>query len=133
MKIIFFKIRHTNTKHNNGQTWFVSHATPTLFQSFSGIFKPFLSSLFKALSRAGEQAAASIGEDETLARLQLDEVKAAISNSEQELAKLNRCVCTRGTVNAAYKPPSLFSPRPVLGPSTCIQKIHPVITPPPGY
>lgn len=110
MKIIFFKIPHTNDKHNNGQTWLVTHATPTLFQSFSGIFKPFLSSLSKALSRAGEQAAASIGEDETLARLQLDEVKAAISNSEQELAKLNRYVCNRDAVNAAYKPPTYKSP-----------------------
>lgn len=47
-------------------------------------------SLFQALARANEQAAASAGEDETLARLQLDEIKAAISNSEQELNKLNR-------------------------------------------
>lgn len=44
----------------------------------------------EALAQAGEQAAASAGEDETLARLQLDEVNAAISNSEQELSKLNR-------------------------------------------
>lgn len=51
-----------------------------------------MSSLFQALSRAGEEAAASAGEDETLARLQLDEIKAAISNSEQELSKLNRSV-----------------------------------------
>ena len=132
MKITFFKIPYTN---NNGQTWFVSHTTPTLFQSFSGLFKPFLTSVFKALSRAGEQAAASIGEDETLARLQLDEVKAAISNSEQELAKLNRYVCNRCTVKCRLKappliktpmycppsppPPPLFSPGPFLGPSTC--------------
>ena len=47
---------------------------------------------FQALSRAGEEAATSAGEDETLARLQLDETKAAISNSEQELSKLNRSV-----------------------------------------
>jgi len=53
-------------------------------------------SLYQALAQAGEQAAASAGEDETLARLQLDEVNAAISNSEQELGKLNRFVseCT---------------------------------------
>ena len=51
-----------------------------------------------------------MGEDETLARLQLDEVKAAISNSEQELGKLNRYLCNRGTVSAAYKPPPLISP-----------------------
>jgi len=49
-------------------------------------------SLYQALAQAGEQAAASAGEDETLARLQLDEVNAAISNSEQELGKLNRFV-----------------------------------------
>lgn len=49
-------------------------------------------SLYQALAQAGEQAAASAGEDETLARLQLDEVNAAISNSEQELSKLNRSV-----------------------------------------
>lgn len=47
---------------------------------------------YQALAQAGEQAAASAGEDETLARLQLDEVNAAISNSEQELSKLNRSV-----------------------------------------
>ena len=48
--------------------------------------------LYQALAQAGEQVAASAGEDETLARLQLDEVNAAISNSEQELSKLNRSV-----------------------------------------
>ena len=109
MKITFFKIPYTNNKHNNGQTWFVCHTTPTLFQSFFGLFKPFLTSVFKALSRAGEQAAASIGEDETLARLQLDEVKAAISNSEQELAKLNRYVCNRDTVKCCLYAPQLIS------------------------
>lgn len=108
MKIIFFKISYKNNKHN-GQTRFVSHVKPTLFQSFSGLLKPFLSSVFKALSRAGEQAAASIGEDETLARLQLDEVKGAISNSEQELAKLNRYVCNRDTVKCCLYAPQLIS------------------------
>ena len=49
-------------------------------------------SLYQALAQASEQAAASAGEDETLAKLQLDEVNAAISNSEQELSKLNRSV-----------------------------------------
>ena len=46
----------------------------------------------QALSRASEQAAGTTGEDETLAGLRLDELKAAISNSEQELNKLNRSV-----------------------------------------
>ena len=49
-------------------------------------------SLYQALAQASKQAAASAGEDETLARLQLDEVNAAISNREQELSKLNRFV-----------------------------------------
>ena len=50
----------------------------------------FIVSFPQALARAGEQAAASTGQDETLARLQLDEIKAAISSSERDLNKLNR-------------------------------------------
>ena len=57
--------------------------------SYGDLYFPFLlSSLFQALSRAGEEG----GEDENLARLQLDEIKAAISNSEQELSNLNGSV-----------------------------------------
>ncbi len=61
-------------------------------------------SLSQALARAGEQAAASAsaGEDETLARLQLDEIKAAISNSEQELNKLNRFVSVVCDISEQY-------------------------------
>ena len=50
----------------------------------------FIVSFPQALVRAGEQAAVSTGEDATLARLQLDEIKAAISSSERDLNKLNR-------------------------------------------
>lgn len=50
----------------------------------------FIVSFPQALARAGEQAVASTGQDETLARLQLDEIKAAISSSERDLNKLNR-------------------------------------------
>ncbi|PFX32468.1 Centrosomal protein of 164 kDa [Stylophora pistillata] len=44
----------------------------------------------EALARAGKQAVASTGEDGTLAGLQLDEIKAAISSGERDLSKLNR-------------------------------------------
>ncbi|XP_022779198.1 centrosomal protein of 164 kDa-like isoform X2 [Stylophora pistillata] len=46
----------------------------------------------EALARAGKQAVASTGEDGTLAGLQLDEIKAAISSGERDLSKLNRFV-----------------------------------------
>lgn len=49
----------------------------------------FCDFLLKALSRTSEQAT---GEDETLVRLQLDELKANISSSEVELHKLNGLV-----------------------------------------
>ena len=63
-----------------------------LFVAINVRSRGFIVSFPQALARAGEQAAAaaSTGQDETLARLQLDEIKAAISSSERDLNKLNR-------------------------------------------
>ena len=63
-----------------------------LFVAINVRSRGFIVSFPQALARVGEQAAASTGQDETLARLQLDEIKAAISSSERDLNKLNRFV-----------------------------------------
>lgn len=71
----------------------------TLLSASLWQYSDVILSLYQALAQAGEQAAASAGEDETLARLQLDEVNAAISNSEQELTKLSRFAIVLWDIN----------------------------------